>query len=629
MDQPLILAGLETIVIGALIGGLAASAVSYFFAPKPKGQKGEEAKGRSGNVRSAETAQHVVYGYTTKGGTLFYINGTGSDNDYLHEMLVLAGHEVEAIGDVRYNAENVEAVGDVTLPEPAGGGGFLSTVVNGLRNVINRDENSSAAHQSRIKKHLGSPTQSADSNAVSENTNWTNDHRARGQAYLYLRLNYKSSVFTSFIPNVTAEVFGRKLYDPRDSQTRWTMNPALIIADILESYLGVARENIDQTALATAADICDERVTNKDASESPRYTANGYIELDGDWEKWLTPFINAMAGAVVEWGGTYYIHAGAWTEPVLTLTDDDFMGAFTRSLSGSDRDRSNAAKGTFIGPQSYDEPTEFPIVKDAVAIGEDGGRVNWLELDLEMVNDHRQAQRVANILLQESRRDETMTVEVPLVVALDVKPWDNVRLVSNIFGFDETFRVIDHRILPGMPITAELTLKRHDPEVYDWNPATQEGDLQNAKTNLPGVGDKTVPTAATYALTPIFADDDHRAGSLSLNWTDPATSFEAIEIEAALRVESREQNTNPEPEPPEPGEEPPPEPAPVPGPWGIVAISETREIVPGVETAAFDFEDESLTDGPYDFRSHVMVVVRLRARLSAGEFGPWVYPAVE
>lgn len=622
-DFEIVQAGIEILVIGAILGGALGAAAAYFLAPKPKGF-GEEAKGRSGNVRSAESPQHVVYGFATKGGTLFYINGSGQDNEYLHEMLVLAGHQCFGIGRVYFNAEQAEDFPVVVDLPPENKGEYLPVYLADLRESFVRDKGTALDAASRIRGYLGSSGQPADTFAVEENENWSVDHRARGHCYIYARLAYDPELFSSFIPNITAEVFGKRdILDPRDNQRRWTMNPALIIGDILETYLGVERTNIDSDALIEAANFCDEEILRKDNSPEPRYTANGYFELDGDWEKWLTPFINAMAGAVVEWGGVYHIHAGAWRAPELTITDNDFMGPFSRKISDSDRERSNAAKGTFVGPQTFDEPTEFPVVKDVVAIGEDGGRVNWLELDLEMVNTHTQAQRVANILLQESRRDETISIEVPLLIGLDLKPWDNVILQSDIFGIEDTYRVVDHRTTPGVPINIELVLKRHDPEVYDWNPATQEQDLQNSRTNLPGVGDASRPTAATFSVAPIFDDPDHRAATVDFNWTEPVEAFEAIEIEISGRVECRTAS-----QPGDPGADPPVDPIAA-GSWSVVTIDEAREVLPGIETITFDIEDETKTSGPYDFRSHSITKVRMRARLSAGVFGPWIVPAVK
>lgn len=604
MEPYFIIAGIETLLVGALIGGLAAGVAAYFFAPKPNSQRRNKGRGRSANVRSAEVARHVVYGYTVKGGLLFYINGTGSENKYLHEMLAMAGHGCEAIGDVRYGGETADKKTVNPSHDP-----FTNGCIAALRAATPRDLTTKYQNLHRVRRHTGQPGQQADSLALAENPNLTANHRAQGTAYVYCRFENDPEVFTSFIPNITAEVFGKNnVFDPRADTRRWTMNPALVIADILETYLGVDRENIDRASLVKAADICDERVPRKDGSLEPRYTANGYFELDGNWETWLTPFINAMAGAVVEWGGTYYILAGAWVEPVLEITDADFMGTVKRKTADSDQKRANAAKGTYVSPASFDQPTEFPPVKDAVAIGEDGGRTNWLELDLEMVNTHTQAQRVASILLNESRLDETVIVEVTLAKGLDVKPWDNVRLRSAIFGIDETYRVIEHRVIPrggsNPSMAIELTLKRHNAGVYAWDPATSEKDIQNAKTNLPGVNDAKNPGAATYSMVPRAQAENCTAATVTINWTDPLEAFEAIEAEFELEVETRE-----------PG-----------GQWQALTITESLEVPPGAQTATFDARDETQPDGTREFRNHEVKTVKIRSRLATGVWGDYIVP---
>jgi hypothetical protein len=433
-------------------------------------------------------------------------------------------------------------------------------------------------------------------------------------------MDYDQDLYTSFIPNVTAEIVGKKdIYDPRDDTSRWTMNPALIVADILETFIKVPRSKIDEASLIAAANTCDEAVSKKDASQELRYTANGTFKLDGNWEDYLTPFINAMAGAVIEWGGVYYIQAGAWAEPVITITDDDLMGPISRNISETDQKRANSAKGKFISPENFDKATEFPPVKDAVAIGQDGGEVNWLELDLNMVNSHTQAQRLASILLNENRLDETIVLELPLYLGLDVKPWDNVQYTSDIFGIDQAYRVVEHSVIPrggSSPlVVVELVLKRHEAAVYDWNPATQEKDIQTAKTNLPGSGSKS-PTGISYSITPIFTDVDHKAATVEIDWSDPADSFEEIEIEITLEVECREQDTDDITV----GNQP--------GAWAPVTISEARVIAPGVQTASIDIEDETETNGPYEFQNHTITQARIRAKIDAMTYGPWVQAEV-
>lgn len=606
MDIELIHCGIETLLIGALVAGAASAAAAFFLTPDFG--RGEQESGRTGNVRSAEEAQSIVYGWVTKGGVLSYINGTGEDNRFLHQMLILASHEVELIADLRLNGETVESVQFVGETQA------ITDHVNRVRDSVSRDASTAYDEHSRLNRMMGSVDQQIDPDALAENDNLTVNHRARGHAGVYSRYDYDQEVFTSFIPTLTAEVFGKKIFDPRDGETRWTYNPVLIIADLLESQFGVDRDQIDLETLIASADSCDEFIPSLNAME-PRYSANGVVELDGNWEDYLTPFINAMAGAVVEWGGQYFIHSGTWTEPVLTITDNDFMGTVSRQVSGSDQDRANSAKGTYISPSSYDQATEFPPVKDAVAIAEDGGRENYLELDLEMVNTHTQAQRIASILLQEARLDETIMVAVPLHVGLDLKPFDNIFLSSEIFGIEDTYRVVEHRLIPRSGRSGyyaiELNLKRHDESVYEWDPATQEKSIQNARTNLPGVG-STDPSLATFSLELNDSDPDHKAASVQVNWSDPSDPFERMEIEAMMLVECRRQDVDSVTEGDQAGE------------WEEVTISERREVAQGIQTASFDFESEELSEGPYEFRNHQITQARIRSRLSSNTFGNWI-----
>ena len=66
------------------------------------------------------------------------------------------------------------------------------------------------------------------------------------------------------IPTITADVRGRTLYDPRDGQTRYSNNPALVIRDYLSNAIygrGIASSAIDDTSIAAAANACDIRIT--------------------------------------------------------------------------------------------------------------------------------------------------------------------------------------------------------------------------------------------------------------------------------------------------------------------------------------------------------------------------------
>ena len=191
-------------------------------------------------VKQPITARRAVYGETRVSGPLAFIEST-DDDQYLHLVVLLASHECQQISTIYLNDEalTLDGSGNATAP----------SLYNG---------------KVRVKKHLGTTTQAADSDLVSEVDGWTTDHRLQGIAYIYVRLEFDADAFPNGIPNISALVQGKKLYDPRDTTTAYSTNPALVIRDYLTnaSYgFAAAGDEIDDTAFQTAANICDESVT--------------------------------------------------------------------------------------------------------------------------------------------------------------------------------------------------------------------------------------------------------------------------------------------------------------------------------------------------------------------------------
>ena len=76
-----------------------------------------DSRGLLVNQKDGIAPHDFVYGEVRKGGTVTYYETTGENNKFLHQIIVLAGHEVDAIGDIYINDEVV------TLD----GGGFVTS----------------------------------------------------------------------------------------------------------------------------------------------------------------------------------------------------------------------------------------------------------------------------------------------------------------------------------------------------------------------------------------------------------------------------------------------------------------------------------------------------------------------
>ena len=208
-------------------------------------------------VKQPITPRRIIYGEERVSGPISFIETTddgGNENAFLHIVVVLAGHEVQAINNIYFNDELV----------PLDGSG---NATGKYANFV------------RIKKHLGSPTQVADSDLVSE-TSATNTKRWQGNAYIYARLKKSDDLFIAQIPNISADAQGKKVYDNRTASTVYSTNPALCISDYLQDSvlgLGTPQADIDATAWDEAANICDETV-NINNRKSTTFTANASTE---------------------------------------------------------------------------------------------------------------------------------------------------------------------------------------------------------------------------------------------------------------------------------------------------------------------------------------------------------------
>ena len=94
--------GLASKVLGYVAYTLVTVALLRALAPKADMS---QMRGLMANTRGATDPQQLVYGTVRKGGTITYLEATGDTNEYLHMILVLAGHEVNAIGDIYINDE--------------------------------------------------------------------------------------------------------------------------------------------------------------------------------------------------------------------------------------------------------------------------------------------------------------------------------------------------------------------------------------------------------------------------------------------------------------------------------------------------------------------------------------------
>ena len=503
-------------IAGALLAALTATAVTYggntlLLKPAKAPSLLGDAEGLMTTVRSSVEPHKIIYGERRVGGVLAYMGTTDEtkfintvfkteythrgNNAALHMVIALAGHEVEEIGDIYFDDELValDDNGDATDKQ----------FIYSNRSTV------------RIKKHLGSVDQEADPTMIDEIEEWTENHRLRGVAYLYIRLIYNRNIWPSGIPKVTAVVKGKKVYDPRSQTTEFSDNWALCVRDYITNGtygLGATADEIDDASVIAAANTCDEAVPLRIGGVHKRYTCNGVVDTGKKPLDVLNEMMTAASGIVTYAGGRYKVHAAAYDIPVVEIDESWLRGEIEFSDRPSQKDVFNTARGVYIEPAKIYQPADLPVVTNQDYIDQDKGRVVSEDFELPFTTNVERGQRLLRIALNSVRQSQRIALKCNQK-AMQLQIHDVVMFTSDALGLEQAvYRVVQWALNDDGSVN--VGLKQESPEVYAFNPATDitlltpSGDVQLpnqryvAPPGAPQITEDLIETTGAGGLKP-------------------------------------------------------------------------------------------------------------------------------
>lgn len=468
---------------------IAAAGAANALAPTPDlpnyNDYASEAQNRTQQIKQPTAPRRFVYGETRISGLLAHAESTNSDQ-YLHLVILIATHEINSFQTIFLNDEalTLDGSGNVTAPARYAG-------------------------KVRIKTHVGTAGQSADSDLVAESeSGWTADHKLSGIAYIYARLAFDVDAFPNGIPNISAKVQGKKVYDPRTSTTAYSANPALCIRDYLMdgAYgLGVTSSELNDTAFIAAANACDESVTLAAGGSENRYEFHGTLVTSNAPKKILEEMVTSCGGIVSYVNGKFTIKVAEYEAPTLTLDEDDLVDKISLQTKRSKRDNYNAIKGIFSPPDTNYVPTDYPVLTSSTFETEDGGERRFIDYNLPYTTSSPMAQRLAKIALFRNRQQIAMQVSCNLN-AFDLSVGDNVAITNSRLGFSsKVFQVVEWTLAlrsdnDNNPIIGvDLFLRENNSAVYDWNADEKVFALDNTTLPSPFILPAPTLTAADEA----------------------------------------------------------------------------------------------------------------------------------
>ena len=399
------------------------------------------------NVRDPASTRKLVYGTARVGGTIVFFNTSDTNNNYLHMVIAVAGHEIESYEEVYFGDEKVWE-----------NGSYLN----------DWDDHC------LLSFHDGSQT-TADSTLVGAATGWSADHKLLDTAYIYARLDYDRTKYVSGVPNISCVIKGKKVYDPRTTTTVWSDNPALILNDYLKDTkygLGESASKIDTTALTTAANICDENMPISATENQKKYTCDGVLDTASSIKSNVENILTSMMGSLHWSDGKFYMLAQKYVTPVADAIDEDVIVAPIKvSTKRSRSSLYNSVKGKFVSTENNYVVADYPTQSVAQYVTDDGEELA-LDLTLPMTTENKRAQRIAYLTMKKSRLQMSINMQLNLS-GLKYKVGDNVKVVNSRFGWTtgspKIFEITNLRIVPDPErgILVEIDAVENE-DVDDW-----------------------------------------------------------------------------------------------------------------------------------------------------------------
>jgi hypothetical protein len=530
-------AGTATVIanVVAFVAVTAASmAASKLLAPKMPSFSDSSLTERAQMVRNPISARVMVYGRCRVSGTIVYISTTGTKNEFLNIVVTLAGHEVEAIDEIYFNDELVPLTGTNNFPDSG-------SLYDGV---------------ALINKKRGVPGDAADADLIAETAGltdgkWTSDHKLSGIAYLYVRLTWDAEKFPSGIPNISAVIRGKQVFDPRTSTTAYSANAALCLRDYLTDStlgMGMSAAEIDDSAFSVAANICDEQVEIKPitvpATNENRYEANGVIVTSASPDENIGKLLSAMGGLIAYTGGRIVPYASAYRIPTVTLDETHFVGPLNVQTRTSARDRVNSVKGVYVSETNNWQVTDFPTISSATYVTADNNTVFFRDVVLPFTTSPSCAQRLAVLELRRAREEITFTARFRLE-AMQVRAGDTVMISNAKLGWSsKVFEVMEwHFASDGNPpqIYVDMTLRETASSVYSWTVTDEIAVADSPNTTLPNPFTLSAPTNLTLTAdgtTQQIQADGTALPRIQVSWTAPTEGF--IQSGGTVGIEYKE-----------------------------------------------------------------------------------------
>ena len=375
---------------------------------------------------------------------------------------------------------------------------------------------------------------------------WTDNHRLRGIAYIALKFKWDNNAYSG-IPDVTATIKGRKVYDPRKDSTsahydsslgtsshrvddastwEYSDNNALCIMDYLRNDRfgkGLPNDAINFGEFAQAADdIEDFTVTPyTNGTAMQLFTMNAVVDTKNKIIDNINDMLISCRAFMPYTNGKYSLRIDKSKSSTLDVTADMIIDGI-EILGSKKEDRFNLVKVNFYNKsKQFKEDTAIYPDEDSTEyqalLAEDNDEPLVEEVDIHSVNNYYSARDIARLILERSRKN-TAIAFVGTSELMDLEIGDVFRITHPTPAWtNKSFQVQELSL--NFDGTVGVSATEYDSNFYTYE--TSPIEVPYVGTRLPDPNDVSEVTNLSATAGTYIARDGKTIGYIDVSWDAP------------------------------------------------------------------------------------------------------------
>ncbi|ANB34681.1 hypothetical protein A6024_11650 [Rhodovulum sulfidophilum] len=489
------MAGLTaTAIMGQAALAAVLTGIQMAMAKKPQAKTRDEI---TLNRIQPVTTGRILYGERMLGGSIVARATTeagGKPHRRYHSIMPLACHEIDGAVEIWLGETLVWTEAQYRRDEAAGSGDpyHWGQVGSDYKGRV------------RLCVHNGGEDQAAEARYVAAAREWTEAHRLRGVAYVYFEADYDRDLFPSGAPQIRVRCRGKRVYDPRDGQVKYSTNPALCLRDYmltpqLRGGPGWRPGDLDEDTILALANLAEEQVPLASGRTEDRYAFNGVLETEATAAENLNDLSSSWGGWWTCERGRLTVGGAAWEEPAFTVTEDMLVGGIQVTARKPFEEQFNTVKAQYADPENEHVVTDLPVLDSATYIAADNGEPLVLDMgELPGETGFARGQRLMKLALLKGRRQKQVTLPCSLA-AWPVRLGDNIRVSLPRRGWTaKTFEVTGRTVHIGEDgVRVTLSCIETGPAIFDWRTSEEMPKPAGGVPTLPSPTAKPVVSAPT------------------------------------------------------------------------------------------------------------------------------------